>query len=127
MPNHLHGIIVVCVGEGPCALPTAPRGRPYPGIENGQARGPVPTGCLSLSDVIERFKSLTTTRHIEGVKNTGWLSFPGQHPFFGSGVSYIMPNPMRGETVNCEVGAAPRGRPILGIENGRAQGPAPTG
>ncbi len=71
MPNHLHGIIVVCVG-------TAPRGRPYPGKEKGQARGPVPTGFLSLPDVIERFKSLTTTRYIEGVKNAGWLSFPGK-------------------------------------------------
>ena len=29
MPNHLHGIIVVCVGADPCARPTAPRGRPY--------------------------------------------------------------------------------------------------
>ena len=40
------------VGEGPCALPTTPRGRLCPSIENGrytvtkngQARGPVPTG-----------------------------------------------------------------------------------
>ena len=78
MPNHLHGIIVVCVGEGPCALPTAPRGRPLPGIENGQARGPVPTGCPSLSDVMERFKSLSTTRYIAGVKTAGWLSFSGK-------------------------------------------------
>ena len=77
MPNHLHGIIVVRVGEGPCALPTAPRGRPLPGIENGQARGPVPTGCISLSDVMERFKSLSTTRYIAGVKTAGWLSFSG--------------------------------------------------
>ena len=38
MPNHLHGIIVVRV------VGTAPRGRPSPGIENGLARGPVPTG-----------------------------------------------------------------------------------
>ena len=58
MPNHLHGIIIICVGEGPCALPTAPCGRPYPAIgqcpakRNGQAQGPVPTGILSLSDVI---------------------------------------------------------------------------
>jgi len=28
--------------------------------------------------VIERFKSLTITRYIEGVKNAGWLSFPGK-------------------------------------------------
>jgi len=72
MPNHVHGIIVVR------AVGTAPRGRPNPGIENGQARGPVPTGGLSLSDVMERFKSLTTTRYIAGVKNAGWLSFPGK-------------------------------------------------
>ena len=72
MPNHLHGIIVVC------EVGTAPRGRPLPGIENGQARGPVPTGCLSLSDVMERFKSLSTTRYIAGVKTAGWLSFSGK-------------------------------------------------
>ena len=72
MPNHLHGIIVIC------EVGTAPRGRPLPGIENGQARGPVPTGCLSLSDVMERFKSLSTTRYIAGVKTAGWLSFSGK-------------------------------------------------
>ena len=77
MPNHLHGIIVVR-GVG-----TAPRGRPSPGIdcpgkENGQARGAVPTRCLSLSDIMERFKSLTTTRYIAGVKTAGWLSFFGK-------------------------------------------------
>jgi len=72
MPNHLHEMIVVS------AVGTAPRGRPYPGKEKGQARGPVSTGFLSLPDVIERFKSLTTTRYIEGVKNAGWLSFPGK-------------------------------------------------
>ena len=58
------------------AVGTAPRGRPcpgivngqnpgiengrYPDIKNGQAQGPVPTGLLSLSDVIERFKTLIT-------------------------------------------------------------------
>jgi len=69
MPNHLHGIIVVR------EVGTSPRGRPLPGIENGQARGPVPTGCLSLSNVIERFKSLTTKRYIEGVNNHERHSF----------------------------------------------------
>ena len=71
MPNHLHGIISIS------EVGTAPRGRPLPGIENGQARGPVPTGCISLSDVMERFKSLSTTRYIAGVKTAGWLSFSG--------------------------------------------------
>ncbi len=42
-------------------------------------------------------------------------------------IEHIMPNSMPGIIVICVVGAAPRGRPILGIKNGRAQGPAPTG
>ena len=33
MPGHLHGMIVVC------EVGTAPRGRPFPGIENGLAHG----------------------------------------------------------------------------------------
>jgi len=48
MPNHLHGIIIIHAGG------------------------------LSLSDVIERFKSLTTKRYIGGVKNNGWHPFPGK-------------------------------------------------
>jgi len=38
MPNHLPGIILIS------EVGTAPRGRPFPGIENGLAQGPVPTG-----------------------------------------------------------------------------------
>ncbi|MCK6509065.1 transposase [Myxococcota bacterium] len=41
----------------------------------GQAQGPAPT--LSLSDVIHRFKTLTTKRYADGVKQSGW------QPFFG--------------------------------------------
>ena len=63
MATSWHGIIVV--GE----VGTAPRGRPFPGMENGLAQGPVPTGCLSRSDVIRQFKILTTRRYIEGVRN----------------------------------------------------------
>ena len=73
MPNHLHGIIIVR------EVGTAPRGCPNPGTEYGQARGPVPTVvALSLSDVIERFKSLTTKRYINGVHGHGWCSFSGK-------------------------------------------------
>ena len=71
-PNHLHGIIVIgIVGATPC-------GRPHLRPEEGRAQGPAPTGFISLSDVIEWFKSLTTTRYIQGVKNTGWRPFPGK-------------------------------------------------
>jgi len=72
MPNHLHGIIVVReVGTDPCVCPN-------PGTENGQTRGSVPTGCLSLSDVIKQFKTLTTRRYIEGVNNHGWYALSGK-------------------------------------------------
>jgi putative transposase len=47
MPNHLHGIIALNVGAGSHARPGF-----------GQARRPAPT--LSLSDVIQRFKSYST-------------------------------------------------------------------
>ena len=48
MPNHLHGIIIIRAG------------------------------VWSLSDVIKRFKSLTTKRYIDGVNNNGWHPFPGK-------------------------------------------------
>ena len=54
MPNHLHGIIVIRVGEGPCALPTAPCGQPNPGTKEGQTQRSVPTGS-SLSSNVMRF------------------------------------------------------------------------
>jgi len=54
MPNHFHGIIVL----------------------NGRPQGGAPT--LSLSDIIHRFKSLTTSRYHYGVKNDHWSRFPGR-------------------------------------------------
>jgi len=84
MPNHLHGIVVIrAVGTAPRGRPNptigqCPAIRPRPTIENGQAQGPVPTGLLSLSDIVKRFKSLTTKRYIDGVNNNGWYSFPGK-------------------------------------------------
>ena len=55
------------------------------------------------------------------------VSRPDQHPFLGSGVSFIMPDATHVDIVVCEVGAAPRGRPFPGMEDGLAQGPVPTG
>lgn len=72
MPNHIHGIIVL-VG-------TTPRGRPDADVngrpDDGQARGPAPT--LSLPDVVHRFKTLTTKRYADGVKQSGWRPFIGR-------------------------------------------------
>ena len=77
MPNHIHGIIVITrsvavptVGAGPRACP-----------DNGQPRGVAPTETagtagLSLGDMVHRFKTMTTKRYADGVKQSGWQSFP---------------------------------------------------
>jgi REP element-mobilizing transposase RayT len=70
MPNHIHGIIVI-VGADPCGRP----GLANP--QNGQARGPAPTG-LSLPDIAHRFKTMTTKRYADGVKQNGWSAFHGK-------------------------------------------------
>ena len=62
MPNHVHGIVVI-VGAGPCACPN-----------HGQPRGVAPT-VLSLPDVVHRFKTLSTKRYVDGVKQHNWKSF----------------------------------------------------
>ena len=57
------------------------------GPGRGQARGPAPTGntgntgntgTLSLGDMVHRFKTMTTKRYADGVKQSGWPSFPGK-------------------------------------------------
>ena len=62
-----------------CACPNAGQaqetGQPR---ETGQARGPAPTFGLSLSDIIHRYKTMTTKRYADGVKNDGWAPFPGK-------------------------------------------------
>jgi len=90
MPNHIHTIIIIKQSVG-----AAPRGRPLINTElkfnkisnknrisdSGPAQGPAPTACLpvgkglSLSDIIYRFKSLTTKRYMDGVKNNNWQPF----------------------------------------------------
>jgi REP element-mobilizing transposase RayT len=77
MPNHIHGIVIV--GAAPCGRPE-PDGEHETKLEDqaqnkrGQARGPAPTG-LSLSNVMERFKSLTTKKYIDGIKLNNWKPF----------------------------------------------------
>jgi REP element-mobilizing transposase RayT len=64
MPDHIHGIIII-VGAGPCACPV-----------EGQPRGIAPT--MSLPDIVNRFKTMTTKRYTDGVKQCGWRSYPGR-------------------------------------------------
>ena len=52
MPNHIHGIVVLFEPDD----------------------GP----NLSLGDVVHRFKTLTTSRYAQGVKEQGWEAFPGR-------------------------------------------------
>jgi putative transposase len=100
MPNHIHGILIIgaVVGATPRGCPVlSPQknghkhGKPDQygqarenGHENGQARGdqkggqaqgPAPTGdtgALSLGDIVHRFKTMTTKRYTDGVKQSGW-------------------------------------------------------
>ncbi len=101
MPNHIHGIVVIGVGACPCACPDSGRpqpqktqpqktktGRPQPGPQAGQPQGVAPTGInptgatatskLSLPDVVHRFKTMTTKRYTDGVKQHQWRRFPAK-------------------------------------------------
>jgi len=71
MPNHFHGIIVLDVGAGPRACP------PFVG-HHGKGHPQRGALALSLADVIQRFKSLTTTRYRYGVSQDEWPPFPGR-------------------------------------------------
>lgn len=72
MPNHIHGIIAL-VGAGPRACPDG--GKPGDGQrDDGQPQGVAPTG-FSLSDVVHRFKTMTTKKYTDGVKQHDWQPF----------------------------------------------------
>ena len=49
-------------------------------LNRGQARRPAPTDDVrtTLSDVVYTFKSWTTKRYSDGVKQDGWPAFPGR-------------------------------------------------
>ena len=125
MPNHIHGIIVI-VGATPC-------GRP----DIGQAQGPAPTTMLSLADVMHRFKTLTTKRYTDGVKQFGWPAFPGrlwQRNYYEHIIrnddelnrirEYIANNPMQWELDRENPDGQYSGQLR---ENGQPRGVAPTG
>lgn len=102
MPNHFHGIINLA-GPDPHAISRS----------EGQPRGVAPTRDatkMSLSEVVHRFKTLTTKRYIEGVKQFSWPSFSArlwQRNYFEHAIRnedslrrirrYIVENPLRWE------------------------------
>ncbi|MEW6686632.1 MAG: transposase [Candidatus Edwardsbacteria bacterium] len=67
MPNHIHGIILI-VGADPCVCPIKSN-------DIGRTQGFAPTEKLSLSNVVQRFKSLTTKKYIDGIKQNNWQTF----------------------------------------------------
>jgi len=83
MPNHIHGIIIL-VGATPRGCPSSgwqyggKTGQPLGANKTGQPRGVAPTTVLSLPDVVHRFKTLTTSRYVDGVKQLGWEAFHGR-------------------------------------------------
>ena len=108
MPNHIHGIIILVgaapggrpdIGsdghrDSGQARPNIGQARPNIGQARpniGQARGPAPTvistghtaislgdTAMSLGDVVHRFKTMTTKRYADGVKQSGWATFQGR-------------------------------------------------
>ncbi|OYT72620.1 MAG: hypothetical protein CFK48_02500 [Armatimonadetes bacterium CP1_7O] len=59
------------VGAGPCTCPDT--GQPF---DMGQPQGVAPT--MSLGDIVHRFKTMTTKRYADGVKQLGWPPFRGR-------------------------------------------------
>ena len=121
MPNHVHGIIFI-VGAGPRACPDSGQSR-----ADGQPQGVAPT--MSLPDVVHRFKTMTTKRYTDGVKQNGWSRFEGklwQRNYYEHIIrderelnrirEYIVNNPaqwdMDRENPNASVGAGSCASPI---------------
>jgi hypothetical protein len=91
MPNHIHGIIQLHVVAGPRAGQKS-RPRAGQGVDIGRPQGAARTSegswlsegvictseALSLSDVMHRFKSMTTALYRHGVKANGWAPFAGR-------------------------------------------------
>jgi REP element-mobilizing transposase RayT len=77
MPNHIHGIVIInngCRGES--------RIRPENNIKP-QSMGdhkdhPYGTAFNSIGRIIQTFKFITTHRYTIGVKQQGWIPFPGK-------------------------------------------------
>jgi len=102
MPNHFHCIVFLAndaadADKSPkdhvgANAPVRPHHAPddhvganapvRPDENIGQTRGSAPTGTgvarPKLSDVIRWFKSLTTAKYRYGVRDDGWMPFPGR-------------------------------------------------
>lgn len=78
MPNHFHAIIwkqEQPVGVGPRTYPSEAHATCEASAQAGQPQGVAPTVNLSITDIVHRFKTLTTTRYIKGAKTQNWKPF----------------------------------------------------
>ncbi|MFZ3114612.1 MAG: transposase [Syntrophales bacterium] len=89
MPNHVHGIFIIAGTIGRGIVGATPRGCPDTNAQppgqargKGQPQGVAPTvnavETLTLGDIVHRFKTMTTKRYADGVKQWGWKPFPGR-------------------------------------------------
>lgn len=124
MPNHLHVILVInkYLGQTQGFVPTEnnksvgddPRVVPNPINEWGQTWKSVPTDTikrqLSISEIIQRYKTFTTNQYIKNVKLNNWPPFHNrlwQRSFYDHVVrydeslekiqTYILNNPFKWE------------------------------
>jgi REP element-mobilizing transposase RayT len=72
MPNHFHGIVVL-VGAALCGRPR----QPHCGASEDGAGHPH-RGAPTLGNIMDWFKTMTTNEYIRGVKQSGWVPFPGR-------------------------------------------------
>jgi REP element-mobilizing transposase RayT len=98
MPNHFHAIVIIRRGE-PCVRPERPEScirpsdSPLPNVmqvnrddlpEMGEhkvrpyRKRPWGTGVGSVGRIVQTFKSLTTHRYIQGIRECGWQLFKGK-------------------------------------------------
>jgi putative transposase len=66
MPNHIHGILFLHKTVGPTCVSALIWTRPL-----AHVGAPLP-------EIIQWFKTMTTNEYIRGVKQLGWVAFPGK-------------------------------------------------
>ena len=70
MPNHIHGIVVLRRGD-PCDRPSSD----YSPSLKEHPKGTLPD---TLGRIVQAFKSISTNKYINGVKQHGWPPFPNK-------------------------------------------------
>jgi REP element-mobilizing transposase RayT len=76
MPNHIHGIIIITNVRAPLVGAQNNHNRiKYAEKNNSKKAGTRPASTFRLGSIIGAFKSITTLKYINGVKNDNWKPF----------------------------------------------------